>query len=316
MNPLQRIVFLGSSAFAVPVLKGLVLSERFLPVYVITQPDRPSGRSQKLAPTPVKTFAIEQNLPIYQPEDINSPEALSFLQEIKPDLLITVAYGQKLKKAVRNSAPMGAINLHPSLLPELRGAAPIPFAVWNGMIMSGLSIFKLTSRMDAGPVYFSKQLFIFPSENATELSERLAYIGSKCLVQFLTEWSEHDIEPIPQDEEKATYSRKLEREDMLLDWQQPAADIWNHIRALSISPGAYTTFRGEQLKILAADVLEEASSELAPGSVVRLEKNEGFVVQAADKQLLIRLVQPAGKKIMSAWAYHLGAHVKAGERLE
>ncbi len=315
MNDLKRIIFLGSPEFAIPSLTKLIESEQFKPLAVITQPDRPSGRSKCPQPTPVKVMALEHKIPVYQPEDINSDDFLNILQSLRPDLLVTVAYGQKLKKAMRNSAVFGAVNLHPSLLPELRGAAPIPFTLWQGSIQTGITIFKLVSRMDAGPIYFSKPLFIFPDENATFLTDRLARIGAQFLLQFLTDFFDNPWEPIPQDEGKATYCRKLDKEDGIIDWNQPAKEIQNHIRALSVSPGAYTFFRGLQLKILAAEIRERNSS-LPPGSIVSVLKNMGFIVQTADKELLIMHVQPSGKKEMSAWAFHLGAKLETGERLE
>jgi methionyl-tRNA formyltransferase len=315
MKGLERIIFLGSSAFAVPSLERLIKSEAFKPAAIITQRDKPAGRNLQTTFTPVKQLALDNNLPVFQPEDINSAEAVEYLSALQPDLLITIAYGQKLKKAVRTSAKLGAINLHPSLLPELRGAAPIPFALWNGQIQTGLTIFQLTSRMDAGPVWFSKPLFIFPDENATELAERLAYIGSLCLLQFLQKWPDQQREPVPQDETQATYCRKLAKADLLLDWNQPAQEIRNRIRALAVSPGAYTFFRGQQLKILQAEIIEEAS-DLPVGSIVSITKNAGFSVQAQDKQLFVRLVQPSGKKVMAAWAFHLGTRLVSGERMD
>lgn len=314
MSVFKRIIFLGSPAFAVPALKKLIESDSLKPIAVITQPDRPSGRKLQLQPTPVKAIAIEHNIPVLQPEDINAPEVIQQIQELKPDLFVTVAYGSKLKKAIRQSAIYGAINLHPSLLPELRGAAPIPFALWNGMNQTGITIFKLSSRMDAGPVYIKKPYFIFPGENATDLAERLAYIGSKVLLEFLTDWFQKPYEPEPQDESLATYCRKLEKEDGLLNWDKPVAEICNQIRALSITPGAYTYFRGQQLKILEVDIME-GQSNLPGGSITALQKNIGFTVQAQDKQLLLKIVQPAGKKAMSAWAFHLGSRIVTGERM-
>ncbi len=312
MIAFNRIIFLGSPSFSVPALKRLIDSDSFKPVAVITQPDRPSGRNLQLQPTPVKELALEHNLPLFQPEDINSPQSIKMIQELKPDLLITVAYGSKLKKAVRQSAAYGAINLHPSLLPQLRGAAPIPFALLNGMVQTGITIFQLSARMDAGPVYLKKPYFIFPGENATDLAERLAYIGSKLLLEFLTDWSQNPWQPEVQDESQATYCRKLEKEDGLLDWQQPVSAICNQIRAMSLTPGAYTYFRGQQLKILEVEVIESQSS-MPCGSVTALHKNSGFTVQAQDKQLLIKTVQPSGKKVMSAWAYQLGSRIVPGE---
>ncbi len=312
MTSLNRIVFLGSSSFAVPSLQKLIESERFRPLAVITQPDRPGGRKLQMTPTPIKTLALEHGLGLFQPEDINSPDSVKYLQNLTPDLLITVSYGQKLKKAVRESALQGAINLHPSLLPELRGAAPIPFALWQGADRTGITIYKLSSRMDAGPVLYQKQLYIFPGENATDLTSRLAYIGSKCLLEYLNKWSELPWEPVEQDESKATYCRKLEKDDLSLDFTKPAQQLQNQIRALSLSPGAYGSIIGKQLKILEADVLDE-NSDLPAGSITALQKNVGIVVQTGDKQLLLKQVQPACKQIMSAWAYQIGARLSIGE---
>lgn len=314
MPPLQKIVFLGSSEFAVPSLQVLSDSVDFRPLAVITQPDRPSGRNLKMTFTPVKKAALQLNLPVVQPEDINSAEAREYLENLHPDLLIVIAYGQKLKSRVRNISKNGAINLHPSLLPALRGAAPIPFALWQGLKQTGLTIFQLTDKMDAGPILAQMPLFIFPDENATDMTERFAYIGAQFLLEFLQKWHEHDIEPILQDESKATYCRKLEKEDFLLKWNKPAIELQNHIRALSLTPGAYTIFRGRQLKILQAEVKPEQSSYPA-GSIVSIPKNEGFCVQTKEGQLLLKKVQPAGKKVMSAWDYHLGAGLEIGERM-
>ncbi|MFO7659876.1 MAG: methionyl-tRNA formyltransferase [Candidatus Cloacimonadaceae bacterium] len=312
MSALNRIVFLGSSAFAVPALQKLIESDQFQPLAVITQPDKPGGRKLQLTQTPVKSLALEQGLELFQPEDINSPDSVEVLKKLAPDLLVTVAYGQKLKKAVRKCAQYGAINLHPSLLPELRGAAPIPFALWQGMIQTGVTIFRLASRMDAGPIYYQKQLYIFPNENATDLASRLAFIGAKCLLQFLSELTEQPWGPVEQDENKATYCRKLEKDDLLLDFTKQAQQLHNQIRALSLSPGAHTFLNQKQIKILEADVID-AVSDLPPGSITALSRNIGIVVQTGDRQLLLKQVQPAGKQIMSAWAFQVGARLAVGE---
>jgi methionyl-tRNA formyltransferase len=258
-------------------------------------------------------LAQEHYIPVFQPEDINTPESISAIQALRPDLLVTIAYGLKLKKAVRESAVYGAINLHPSLLPELRGAAPIPFALWEGKITSGITIFKLTANMDAGPVFVKKPYFVFPSENATDLSFRFARIGAKMLLQFLQDYFTNPWEPEPQEEALATYCRKIEKEDCLIDWHKPALEIQHQIRALSLLPGAHTYFRNLQFKLLEADVLA-TQSDSPPGSIVALEKNVGLVVQTLQGQLMVKSVQPAGKKPMSAWAYHLGSRLEPGER--
>lgn len=315
MEEFKRIIFCGSHEFAVLSLENLIKSEQFCPIAVFTQPDRPAGRNLQPKPTPIKNLALEHNLPIFQPEDINSPDSLQQIKGLKPDLIIAIAYGLKIKKAVRDTARLGAINLHPSLLPELRGAAPVPFALWQGMAFTGLTIFQLSAKMDAGPIYLQKPFYIFPEENATELSERLSYIGSQLLLSFLQEWQNNPQNPVPQDESKATYCRKLDKEDCLIDWQKPALDIQNQIRALSITPGAYTIFRAKQLKVLQVEIIDK-NSDLPTGSIVKVLKNIGIVVQVKDKQLLLKTVQPAGKPIMDAWAYNLGARLQTGERFE
>lgn len=315
MSPFKRIIFLGSPDFAVPFLKRLIESEQFKPVAVITQPDRPSGRKLQMQPTPVKQIALEHGIPVLQPEDINTISSIEAISAYQPDMLVTVAYGSKLKKAVRETAEFGAINLHPSLLPQLRGAAPIPFALWNGMLQTGITIFKLTARMDAGPIYLKKPYFIFPGETATDLSDRLAYIGSKLLADFLADFFTNPYEPELQDESQATYCRKLEKGDGLLNWCKSVADLCCQIRALALVPGAYTYFRGQQLKILEVEIITR-HGDLPCGSIIALEKNTGFIVQTEDNQLLIKTVQPAGKQVMSAWAFHLGARIEIGERLD
>jgi len=313
MDDFKRIVFCGSHDFAVSPLEELINSQRYKPLAVITQPDRPAGRNLKLKPTPVKELALKHNLKVYQPQDINSADTVELLKAFNPDFIVVIAYGLKVKKAVRDTAIYGAVNLHPSLLPELRGAAPVPFALFNGMTNTGLTIFELSAKMDAGAIYRQQPCYIFPTENATELLERLSYIGSRMLVRFLDDFFANPWQPIPQDEQKATYCRKLDKDDLLINWNKTALEISNQIRALALSPGAYTLHRDKQLKILSADIIER-TSDLHPGSIVSLLKNTGFMIQAQEKQLLIRTVQPAGKQAMSAWAYHLGARLEIGEK--
>jgi methionyl-tRNA formyltransferase len=319
-----NLIFLGSPAFAVPALQLLIESGDYTPVAVITQPDKPAGRKMQLTATPVKELAVQHHIPCLQPEDVNAPEFVQQVRDLQPDLLITVAYGAKLRKPLRETARLGAVNLHPSLLPELRGAAPVPFALWDGMTHTGITIFRLASRMDAGPVYHQKPYYIFPDENATDLLERLSRIGAMQLLSWLESWLPAPTEPTPQDESKATYCRKLSKEDCRIDWSLPASQIHNQIMALAQTPGAYTLWQDYPLKILASEVLLAPATVIPaqagiqspqPGTVTALHKNTGFVVQTGDISLLIHSVQPAGKKPMSAWAFHLGSRISIGERL-
>lgn len=324
-----NLIFLGSPAFAVPALQLLIESGDYTPVAVITQPDKPAGRKMQLTATPVKELAEQHHIPCYQPEDVNAPEFVQQMRDLHPDLLITVAYGEKLRKPLRETARLGAVNLHPSLLPELRGAAPVPFALCDGLTQTGITIFKLVSRMDAGPIYLQKPYYIFPSENATELLERFSHIGAGQLLAWLEGFLSAPYEPVPQEETRATYCRKIVKEDCRIDWTLPAIQIYNRILALALTPGAYTVLRDSPLKILASEVLPQTSDHVSntviseqsgihspqPGTVTALLKNTGFVVQTGAHSLLIQTVQPAGKKPMSAWAYHLGSKINIGERL-
>jgi methionyl-tRNA formyltransferase len=310
-----KIIFLGSPAFAVPALQLLIDSGHYKPVAVITQPDRPAGRKMQLTPTPVKELAVQSGIPVWQPPDVNAPEFVHHIQSLQPDLLITVAYGEKLKKALRESAVHGAVNLHPSLLPVLRGAAPVPFALWQGMSETGITIFRLISRMDAGPVYHQKHFYIFPSENATTLLEHLALQGAREMLVFLDKYFAAPFEPVPQDETGATYCRKIDKDDCRIDWTQSATEIHNQIRALALLPGAYTNFRDTALKIMCSVVLETGTDKPS-GTITALKKNTGFCVQTGKDCLAVTSVQPAGKKTMSAWAFHLGSRITIGERLK
>lgn len=311
---IKNIIFMGTPQFAVPALEKLADS-RFRPVLCITQPDRPKGRKQKLQPPAVKLKAAELNLPVCQPEDVNAPEILEKLRQLQPDIIITAAFGGYLKKTLRKLPRLGCLNLHPSLLPLYRGSAPINFALFNGDKITGSTIFKITAKMDAGPILFQKKMEINDSDNYTSLSQKLSISGAEDILHVLCKIEKSEIEYFPQNEEKATFCCKLKHADFLIDWKKRAAEIHNKVRGLAEYPGAVASFRGELIKIIETEILRD-SSQQQPGTILEVVKNCGIAVCTSDNNLLIKRLQPAGKKIMTAHAFSLGARIAKGEILQ
>ncbi|MCB5253800.1 MAG: methionyl-tRNA formyltransferase [Candidatus Cloacimonadaceae bacterium] len=308
----MKIVFAGSSEFAIPALKALLSAPEHELVLVLSQPPSPQGRRQKLEDTPLAKYAREHSLNIFCPQDVNSEQNVDDILSHKADILITASYGAYLKRRLRQSFALGALNLHPSLLPLYRGASPIRAALLNGDRLSGNTIFKIVARMDAGPVFAQESLKIQEGENYSSLHDRLALQAADMLVGLLPDLP--DIQPREQDHAVATFCQKVGKEDLLLDFGRDSLSLQNQIRAYSQSPGAFVRFRDAKLKILQAEPLK-SPSELPPGSISEIIKNEGFTICTKDGQLLIRQVQAAGKKIMDAYSYHLGARLQVGERI-
>lgn len=305
---------MGTPQFAVPILE-LLAETRFKPVLCITQPDKPKGRKRKLQPPEVKIKARELEIEIIQPENVNDVETINKLQKIKPDVIITAAYGGYLKKDIRQLPTFGCLNLHPSLLPKYRGSAPINFTLFNGDEITGNTIFKIVAKMDAGPIYLQKKLEIKPEDGYTSLYEKLSKYGAKDVLEVLEKLEKNEIEPIPQDHEKATFSHKLLKEDFWLDWNNSAENIYHKVRGLAEIPGAVAAFRKNRIKIIKLEILPENSID-DPGSILEVIKNVGIKVCTADKNILIKRLQPAGKKIMTAHAFSLGACIENGEKFE
>ncbi|MDO9577518.1 MAG: methionyl-tRNA formyltransferase [Candidatus Cloacimonadales bacterium] len=311
---IKNVIFIGTPQFAVPTLAKLAKT-RFKPILCITQPDKPRGRNQKLQPPEVKIKAIELGIPILQPQDVNAPDVLEKLKQFKPDIIITAAYGGYLKKAIRHLPRLGCINLHPSLLPKYRGSAPINFALFNGDKTTGNTIFKIVARMDAGPILSQKEIKMEDSDNYTSLYEKLSQKGAEDILQVLEKLGKDEIEFILQNDEKATFSHKLNHENFLIDWDKSAWKIQNQVRGLAEIPGAVAALRHERIKIIETEILAEESYQ-NPGSIIAVIKNVGFVVCTSDKNILIKRVQPAGKKIMTAHAFSLGARIEDGEAFQ
>lgn len=311
---IKRIIFVGTSGFGIPSLRKLAACKDYEIPLVISQPDRPQGRKLVLSPSPVSALAIELGLPLERPEIISTPEFAAQLKALQADIIITASYGGMLGKAIRHAAPLGAINLHPSLLPRHRGASPIQEALRQGDSFTGITIFQLTAKMDAGPILIQKRFNIAEAENYGELHDRLAIEASELLLDLLAKMQEEDITPQPQNDAEASYCHKIEKQDMLINWQHSAASIAFQIRSLAPSPGAFQYLDGQTLKFINAEATDEASSG-SPGTVQQVLKNIGFTINTGDNQLLIKLVQPAGKKIMSSWAFTLGSRIETGTKV-
>ena len=307
----MRLIFAGSSSFGIPSLQRLMQRDDAL--LVLSQPDKAAGRHLHLQPCPVAEFARGNGLELFQPEDPNSPESLDRIRSFAPDLIVTASYGALLKRELRNIPALGAVNLHPSLLPKYRGATPIQSALLNGDASTGMTIFRLQARLDAGPVLAQESLAVADNDNFQTLHDKLAELGSWMLAELLPKLQAGTANESAQDDALATYTAKLDKQDTILDWSQPARKVLNKIRALSPSPGAQTYFRAFPFKILAARLTDIPASG-DPGSFANLTRNAGFSVNCRDFQLGIQTLQPSGKKAMAAQAFLLGARLGPADR--
>lgn len=300
----MRIVFMGTPDFAAVSLQRL-LDAHFDVVGVFTQPDKPKNRGMKLQPSPVKEIALVNGLPVFQPEKMRDGTALAALQSLQPDILVVVAYGRILPDELLAAAPLGAINVHGSLLPKYRGAAPIQWAVLNGDAVTGVSTMYLDREMDTGDVIYAEQTPVGEFETAGELFDRLAVMGADLLVRTLRDVDAGVAPRTPQDHSAATYTRPLTRDDSPIDWDQSQRAIIKHICGLEPWPVATAELGGQTFKIHAADYSDRTTRK-APGTIVAAGK-DGVTVACADGQTVrITQLQAPGKKRMSAADYLLG----------
>ncbi|WP_406678233.1 methionyl-tRNA formyltransferase [Moorella sp. ACPs] len=308
----MRLVFMGTPEFAVPSLKALLNSSHEI-TGVVTQPDRPRGRGKKLQPPPVKEAAAVAGLPVSQPIAMKEKEFLTRLKQWQPEVIVVVAFGRILPREILDLPSKGCINLHASLLPRYRGAAPIHRAVMNGETETGVTTMWMVPQLDAGDIILQEKLPIGPDATTGEIHDRLAVMGAELLEHTLDLVAAGQAPRQPQDEALATYAPPLKPEEEMINWAQPADNIYNLIRGLNPWPGAYTLRAGERLKVYGARILDAAATGV-PGQVVAVT-GEGFVVQAGRGRLLITAVQPQGKRIMPADAYLRGYPLATGEVL-
>ncbi len=310
----MRILFWGTPEFAVPSLLALS-DEGHEIVAVVTQPDRPAGRGQRMRPSPVKEAALEEGIPVLTPERPEGDDFLNDIHRLEPELSVVVAYGQILSRAVLDVPWRGSINVHASLLPALRGAAPINWAIARGHESSGVCIMRMVEKMDAGPVLFCIEEPIGPNETASELTTRLAELGAAALVEALALLEGGQIEEIEQDHDAATFAPKVDREAARIDWVLEAQSVSDHVRGMDSFPGAWTLLRDEPLKLFRPSPVP-ASEEAEPGTVVETDAKKGVRVATGRGSVWFAEVQAAGKRRMDAGSWLQGHRLEVGERLQ
>ena len=318
----MRVVFMGTPAFAVPTLQHLIDSDCSV-VGVVCQPDRPSGRGKTLTFGPVKALALAQNIPAIQPEKMKAPAFLETLQSWSPDVIVVAAFGRILPQVILDLPPTGCLNVHGSLLPKYRGAAPIQWAVINGESETGVTIMVMDAGMDTGAILEQAVVPISPEDTAGDVASRMAEMGGRLLVPTLKKWLAGAIKPQAQNESQATLAPILKKEDGLLDWSQSAAILANRIRGLSPWPGAYTFVKGERWGIWKVQVEEPNDASTLPsvddssafGMIIGVSK-QGIQVQTGHGVLRLTDIQPANKKRMTVAQYLAGHPLEVGMQCE
>lgn len=308
---MTSIIFMGTPTFSVNILKALQTNDKYNVIAVVTQPDRRVGRKQLIAQTPVKEFAVQNNLPVFQPEKLSGSKELTEIIDLQPDLIITAAYGQFLPTKLLNAAKIAAINVHGSLLPKYRGGAPIQYAILEGEKQTGITIMHMAAKMDAGDMIAQASLPILQTDDSGTLFEKLSILGRDLLLETLPAIINQTAKRIVQDETKVTFAYNIEKEQEAIDISQNATQIINHIRALRPQVGAWLMLNGSRTKIWQAQAT--TTDEQQPGILISKDKAD-FTISVGQKTALkITQLQPAGKASMSAQAYLNGAGKKMTE---
>lgn len=302
-------MFFGTAAFAVPTLEQLVANRHTI-VQCLTQPDRPQGRGLTREPSPVKEAALRLGLPLAQPERLEPAQ----VEGLGAEVGVVAAYGQLIRRDVLTAAPHGMLGIHPSLLPKYRGAAPVAWALLTGETVTGITVFRLNERLDAGDILLQRQVVIEPHEDARTLTDRLAQAGAQALVEALAALAQGRAQCRPQDESQASLAPKLTKAQGRIDWRAPAEEIERLVRATVPWPGASTSWRGTPLKVWRAPVGADHPASAPPGTVVRV--GQGVVSVATGRGTLDLLeVQPAGRRRMAVAEFLAGHPIDVGERL-
>ncbi|MBV8549993.1 MAG: methionyl-tRNA formyltransferase [Acidobacteriaceae bacterium] len=306
----MRVVFLGTPEFAVPSLNALAAEHDVVAVF--TQPDRPKGRGNQLAESPVKIAATSLGFSVHQPERVRRPESVELLRSLAADLMVVVGYGQIIPQIIIDLPPYGILNVHASLLPKYRGAAPIQWAIANGEAETGVTIMQIDAGLDTGDMLLKAAIPIGPDETAPELSHRLAPLGAELLLEAIRQIEAGTVRREKQNDTEATLAPILNKDDGLIDWSRPAGRIYDRLRGFTPWPGAYTTFRGQQLSILRAKPAGVSNVEPA---VIASNKRHLFAGCGGGTALEIVELQPSGKKRMTAEAFLSGYKLAVSEKL-
>ena len=306
------IVFFGSSNFAVLPLEALISSRHKISA-VVTQPDRKKGRGLALSATAVKAVVKKCGLEVYQSDNINSADSIKFLKSLPADLFVVIAYGQILSQEVLDIPGKFCLNVHASLLPQYRGAAPVNWAVIKGAKVTGVTIIKMVKEMDAGPVIAQKEIAIDDEDTSVSVERKLSEIAAGLLLASLEDIDKNRYPLIPQSDKEVTFAPKLKKQDGLVPWNKTAADINNLIRGCLPWPAAFTYYRGKLLKLYEAEVVRLSGSPfINPGEIIEISKN-GILVSTGEGNLRIQELQPEGKKRMSAQEFIPGYKISTGE---
>lgn len=306
-----RIVFMGTPDFSVPSLKA-IRAAGFTIQAVYTQPDKQRGRGKKVSSSPVKECAEKLGIPVFQPQSLKDPDVIAALADLQPDVIVVIAYGKILPKAILDIPRYGCLNVHGSLLPAYRGAAPIQYAIKDGVRTSGVTIMMLDEGMDTGKVLKKSEIVLDAKETTGTLFDKLSVIGAETLIPVLRDLPAYEAAAQSQDESKATYTAKITKEMTQIDFSKPAVVIERLIRTLDPHPGAYVLHEGHRLKIWAADVVPGTEAE--PGTIIEVTKTS-ITVQTGRDALCIREVQPESRKRMATAQFLQGCHLTAGTML-
>ncbi|MDA8442749.1 MAG: methionyl-tRNA formyltransferase [Peptococcaceae bacterium] len=309
----MRVVFMGTPDFAVPCLQELLRGGHHVAA-VVTQPDRPRGRGQQMAYSAVKQAAFDAGILVLQPQKVRDSDFVAQLRTYAPEVIVVVAFGQILPAEILTLPPYGCVNVHASLLPKYRGAAPIHWAVINGEPKTGVTTMLMDQGLDTGDMLLQAEIAIGSVENVGSVHDRLAELGSKLLTETLTRLGAGNLPRIPQSDADSTYAPMLGRKDENLALDRDNQTIVNHIRGMNPWPGAYTTYKGKVIKLWSALPVND-SSGATPGSVVHIDKNKGITLQAGQGQIMLLEVQPQGGKKMSAAAFANGYALSVGDKL-
>lgn len=306
-----RTVFMGSSRFSLPALHGLADAEDLVLAGVITQPDRPRGRNRRIVPGPVHAAAVERGLPVLMPERVGEADAVAALHQWAPDVIVVASYGQFIPRSVRETSRIAIVNIHPSLLPKYRGAAPMQRAIANGDTETGVTIFHVVKDMDAGDIILQAPFSIDPDDTGETLEDKLSVFGADLMLRAVRQLSSGAAPRTPQDPALATYAPKIAKEEGKLDWSLPARALHNRVRGFQPWPGCHTTRNGARLRIWKTRV-EDAHGP--PGCILDTDR-DGPLIAAGDAALRLLEVQPEAKPRMPGHAYLLGHPARPGEML-
>ncbi len=315
----MKVVFFGTPNFAIPTLERLLEHPSFEVLAVVTQPDKRRGRGNQTTASPVKNAALTRHIPAFSPQRIKKdPETLERLRDLGADVFVVIAYGQILSQEILDMPRLGCINVHGSILPKYRGAAPIGWCLYHGETETGITTMLMDAGMDTGAMLLKATIAIGLLDNAQEIADKLAHLGADLLVETLVKWEHQEITPIPQDDAEATYAPLIQKSDYVLDWHKSAIALHNQVRGFF--PNCTTTFRGQLLKILATVPLDatrsiQISHSNHPGTVVGIVKGVGAAIQTGAGILLLKEVQLAGKKPQSGGDFVNGNRLTVGEVL-